>query len=161
MTDRWYALCVCGGRELAIAEDLRTEGHLVLMPTQTIVIRAPISRRKIAERRVTRPLVPSYVFCATPYPKHDKIWDVLRIGETPYAIPHAQFARLIALHETETVEGGPRALSIGEVVKLTGGVYDGLPMTVVGEAGDTVEVETPRLLGKAQRLKVARERIAA
>ena len=161
MTDRWYAQCVCGGRELAIAEDLRSEGHLVLLPTQTIKRRGRDRRNRTVERLIIRPLVPSYVFSATPYPQHDKIWDVLRIGDKPYAIPHAQFARLIALHETETVEGGPRALAIGEVVRLTGGIYDGLPMTVVGESGDTVEVETSRMLGKVQRLKVARERIAA
>ncbi len=161
MTDRWYALCVCGGRELSIAEDLRDDGHSVFVPTQTVTRRGKNHRGKTIERKTICPLVPSYVFCAVPFPKHDKVWSVLRVDGAPYPIPHAQFARLIALHDTETVEGGPRALSIGEVVKLTGGVYDGLPMTVVGEAGDTVEIETPRILGKTQRLKVARERIAA
>lgn len=161
MTDRWYALCVCGGRELSIAEDLRDDGHTVLMPTQTLTRRGKNHRGKTVERKTLRPLVPSYVFCAVPFVTHDKVWNVVRVGGEPYPIPHAQFARLIALHETEIVEGGPRALSIGEVVRLTGGLYDGLPMTVMGEAGGTVEVETPRLLGKAQRLKVARDRIAA
>ncbi len=161
MIDRWYALCVCGGRELSIAEDLRDDGHTVLMPTQTITRRGKNHRGKTVERKTLRPLVPSYVFCSVPFPKHDKVWDVIRVDGEPYPIPHVQFARLIALHETEIVEGGPRALSIGEVVRLTGGLYDGLPMTVMGEAGGTVEVETPRLLGKAQRLKVARDRIAA
>lgn len=161
MTDFWFALCVVGGRELSIAEDLRGDGHLVLMPTQTITRRGKNHRGKTIDRVAILPLVRSYVFCDTPYPKHDKVRDVLKIGDRPYAIPHAQFARLIEMHASETVEGGPRGLAIGEVVRLTGGVYNGLPMTVVGEVGDIVEVETPRLLGKAHRIKVSRESIAA
>ena len=161
MTMHWYALNVRSQRELAIAEDLRSEGYTVFVPTETVVRIARNSKGGTTPRESIRPLVTSYVFSDEPWPEHKDVYGVIRIGEVPYPIPHAAMLPLFEATGRERIEGhGIAPLTIGQVVTLDGTAYHGMPVTVAKMIGKRVEVIV-KLFGGERKTTVERGMIAA
>lgn len=157
----WYALHVRSQRELATAEDLRSEGHTVFVPTETVIRHARNAKGSTTPRSVIRPLVTSYVFADTPWHEHKDVFGCIRVGEQPYRIPHASMLPLFEASGRERHEGQRHMpLTIGQVVRLEGTAYDGMPVTVSRLVGKKVQVVV-QIFGGDRLTTVGRDAIAA
>jgi transcription antitermination factor NusG len=165
----WYALRVTSGydiskrraMELTVAEELRDDGYTVMLPVQRVVRHDRSNRGRTIKRERLRPLIPCYAFC-TEVPEHKRVRGVLKLGDRPYPIPHRQFAGLLAMQDESRDEGDvPATLSIGQVIRLTGGSFEGLPITVATLDGAETITGDVSLFGKVHRVKIERDKIAA
>ncbi len=157
----WYTLQVRGGRELAIANDLRSEGHAVFCPVETVIRRARTARGKTTDREDVRPLVPSYLFSDVAYVDHKHVYGPVSFGGIAYGIPDAKLTPLKILNGRERRDGQPEtALTIGQVIRLTGGSYHGLPATITALRGDKIRIVT-RLFGRDLETTIGAHQVAA
>lgn len=166
----WYALRIASGwdlgkrraMELTVAEELRADGYTVMLPAQRVVRHARNNRGRITLRETLTPLVPCYAFCTEAATDHKGVRGVLKVGDRPYPIPHRQFAGMLAMQEQRRDVGDvPAALSIGQVIRLTGGSFGGLPITIATLDGEETITGDVALFGKTHRVDLRRDQIAA
>lgn len=156
----WYALQVRGGRELAIARDLRDEGYDVFLPVETLIRRARIAKGKTIERRSIVPLVPSYLFCEAAWIEHKHVFGPISLDGVAYGISDVQLIPLKIISGRETRDEHEHSpITIGQVVRMVDGNLAGLPITVLECTPDQIAGEVA-LFGKTHRIKVDRERVA-
>ncbi len=170
MTPFWYALNIRSGydiarkmhKELSVAQDLRAQGHTVFVPVETVLHHARSSKGTTV-REKEQPIVRSYVFCDQPWHGHKDVRGCILVRGVPYRIPNVQMQPLFRQSGRSRMEGDVvAALTIGQVVKLDGTAYHGMPVTIakLDANGKRVTVEVDVFGGK--RLTVVdREMIAA
>jgi transcription antitermination factor NusG len=157
----WYALQVRGSQELAIANDLRAEGHTVFVPVERIIRAARNAKGKLTERETIKPLVTSYVFCDAPYVAHKHVYGPVTFGSQAYGIPDAAMTPLKALNGRDRREGQQVAVfTIGQVVKLTGGSFEGKSVTITKRVNGKVVVLMD-IIGGPRRVVLTQDQIAA
>lgn len=157
----WFAYTTRCQRELRTAEALRADGHTIFVPTETVLRKARNHRGRAVERSSICPLVPGYLFAATPTVLHEDIFGVLRVDGEPYPIPHAAMQPLLEAagrrrHIGEPVQG----FWIGQAVGLRGTSFDAQRVTIAAYR-DGRYIVTGQLLGRPVDIPVSAEQIAA
>lgn len=157
----WYTLQVRTGRELEIAKDLAKDERPVFVPIERVIRTARNAKGKTTERVTEKPLIPSYVFTNSPHVEHRHVFGPLMFDGVAHGIPDAAIYPIKMLDGRERRDGQPEAaLTIGQVIRLTGGSYHGLPATITALRGDKITVVT-RLFNRDLETTIGAHQVAA
>jgi transcription antitermination factor NusG len=147
MSNSWCILRTAANKTLALATSLEKAGYEVWTPIESKTVRVP---RANIKRKVTRPLLPTYVFARQPHmmdlislandctTKHEPF----RVFRMHNRLPLIDDASLSALRLAERKsKPAERALAVGETVKLVEGGFAGLSGVVQSARGKFAMVQ--------------------